>query len=343
MANEISVGAPIGWALSRTGEVLFRPIRAGKWFVLALPAGLTLLFEQGMNFNANSFNSRGGGGGAPPSPAEMMREAAQWIHDHTEFVMLVAVLGFLLLVGLWIVCRWLNCRGRFMFFDNLVNNDTRIKAPWSDYREIANSLWVVRLGWDVIRWVILLGVWVLIFLIWLPDLRQYYETGEYKFTAATSTALLVGVPLVVVTGVCFWVCNSILFHLAIPTMYIRRMKALPAIGVAWRELFLRHVGASLLFFLFLIVVQIVWTIWFLIALVITCCATLCIGLFLAAIPLAGSYIHGLITLPVLAFKNTYRLYFVSQFGDEYRIGWQVNPQGGFPVITNEPQNPYTLQ
>jgi hypothetical protein len=98
-----------------------------------------------------------------------------------------------------------------------------------------------------------------------------------------------------------------------------------------------------LYFLWLVVVQFVWVIWFMIALVITCCATLCIGYILAVLPLVGSYVIALITLPVLAFKNAYRLYFVSQFGDEYRIGWQINPQGGFPVIPNDPQKPNALQ
>jgi hypothetical protein len=348
MAEQISVGSPIGLAMNRTGEMLFRPFRASKWFILALPAGLTLLFEEGGGFNGNGFNGgggggRGGGGGAPPSPAEMMHEAGQWMQNHFTLIVIGAIALFVIFVALWIVCRWLNCRGRFMFFDNVVHNDTRIKAPWSDYREIANSLWGVRLVWDVIRWILSLGSMVLVFLILLPDLRQFYESGNYRFTAATGTALAVGLPLFFLMGVCFWVLNAILFHLAVPTMYIRRMRALPAIGVAWRELFLRHVGTSLVYFLFLMAVQIVWAIWFLIAFVVTCCATLCIGGILAALPLAGTYVHALITLPVLTFKSAYRLHFVSQFGDEYRIDWQMNTQGGFPVIPDEPQNPYALQ
>jgi hypothetical protein len=339
------MGAPIGWALNRTGEVLFRPFQVKKWFILALPAGLTLLMETGggFSFNNSSGGPRRGGGGGVPSPAAILREIVQWIHAHLALVVAGAVVLFIVGIACWIVGRWLNCRGRFMFFDNLVNNDTRIKVPWDDFREIANSLWVVRLVWDAFRWVINMGVMVLTVVLLLPDLRQFYESGNYIFTWATGTALLVGVPLFMVIGVVFWVADSILLHLAVPVMYIRRMRAMPAIGVAWRELFLGHMGASLLYFLWLVVVQFVWVIWFMITLLITCCVTLCIGYILALLPFVGSYVVALITLPVLTFKNAYRLYFVSQFGDEYRIGWQVNPQGGFPVIPNDPQTPNAFE
>jgi hypothetical protein len=86
------------------------------------------------------------------------------------------------------------------------------------------------------------------------------------------------------------------------------------------------------------VVQIVWVVWFIFALLALCIATLCIGYILAVIPIAGSYVHALITLPVLAFKSAFKLHFISQFGSEYQIIWQSSPQSGFPVIFNESES-----
>jgi hypothetical protein len=336
MPANISVSDSIGPALSRTGEVLFRPFRFAKWLVLALPAGLSILMEGNFGFNYNSSGTRRAGGGGALAPAAEFQNAVNWVQTNMVLVILLAVVGFAILIALWILCRWLNSRGRFMFFDNLVNNDTRIKVPWADFRQIANSLWIVRLIWDVIRWVIYAALGALVLALVWPDLRQFYQTGDYNFTSASTMALLVGIPLFFVAGVVLWILNSIFFHLAIPVMYIRRMNAVPALKIAWRELFLPHLGVSILYFLFLFLVQIVWVIWFIIALIVTCCFTVCIGYILALIPIAGSYVHGLITLPVLAFKNAYRLHFVSQFGDDYRIGWQLTPEGGFPVIFNDP-------
>jgi len=73
-----------------------------------------------------------------------------------------------------------------------------------------------------------------------------------------------------------------------------------------------------------------------VALILVAIFTCCIGYILAAIPFGGQYIGALISLPVLVFDRAYTLHFVSQFGPEYAIGWQVPPERGFPVLMNDP-------
>ena len=141
-------------------------------------------------------------------------------------------------------------------------------------------------------------------------------------------------------GLLWLLASSIVFRLAIPVMYIRRMKAWPAVKVAWRELFLRHMGSCLLFFLLSIVISFIKGFASSIGLLVLSVFTVCIAYVVVFIPVAGNYPVALGGLPVYVFDRAYCLHFISQFGPEYQIAWQVPAVGGFPVIMdNAPAAP----
>jgi hypothetical protein len=117
------------------------------------------------------------------------------------------------------------------------------------------------------------------------------------------------------------VASSVVFHLAIPVMYARRMPAGPALKVAWREIFLRHKGACLKYFLVLLVLTAVGGAIAEVGMVIIAIATLCLGCAAALLPIVGNYTPALAALPATAFVTSYQLCFLQQFGPEYVLPW----------------------
>jgi len=255
----ISVIDPISPSFSRTGLLLFRPFKFKRWFVLALPAWLWLLGEGsgGFNFNNNS-SSRGGGRGGPGGPGgggggddfvKVVQHGWDFFLSNMAWIIPVALLFLLVIIAIWLFLRWISSRGTFMFFDNIVNNDTRIKVPWADFKTISNSLFKFRICWDLL-WI---AIWFMVIgissaLLW-SDFHRALLTGHYDASGLTVAGLL----FLFVTGLFLalagWILNSIIFRLAVPAMYIRRMNAWPAVKMAWRELFVPHLGVCLLYFL----------------------------------------------------------------------------------------------
>jgi hypothetical protein len=345
----ISVTDPIGPAMERVKHVLFAPFRFKKCLVIALGAWLWLAGEGGLGFSfpTNFFSSRGGGGPGGPGirfdVAKILREAWAWISANMYWLLPVVLVGIAILFAFYLLNRWLAARGTFIFFDNIVNDDTRIAAPWRDFRELAWSLFRFRILWDLLvfnvglAWLVVVGA-----LLW-PDFKNFVINGHYDLTGWTWAAIIVGALGMMVTTVLMWFFRGIVFRLAIPVMFVRRMKAWPAVKTAWRELFVPHKGACLGYFLFstvtVVVRQICLMVATMVALLGTCCTLYCV-LF---IPVIGQYAFvyplSLLSLPVLVFDRSYVLHFISQFGPDYQIAWQTNAVGGFPVIMDNPPMP----
>jgi hypothetical protein len=90
-------------------------------------------------------------------------------------------------------------------------------------------------------------------------------------------------------------------------MYLRRLRVLQAWGVFRQELLAGHGGTFVLYVLFKMVIGLCLGF---IGAFATCC-TCCV----AVIPYLGS----VILLPLLAFNRAYSLYFLEQFGPEWRF------------------------
>ncbi|HEY4329532.1 MAG TPA: hypothetical protein VGN88_07340 [Phycisphaerae bacterium] len=338
----VSATDAIGPAMRRTGKVLFQPFRFKKWMVLAVGAWLASLGEGGGS--GGSFNSSGGGrgpgaggGGAPAKNfAETMQDVGNWITTYLTLILVIAGVAIVLGFCIYLVVRWLSARGQFIFLDNIVSNKAEVKKPWAAFREIAFSLFKFRIYWDLAWFNAYLALSIIAAALAWHDFKAGLIQGDYPFTAWTIWAI------VLMAGGCLlllpvWAfLHLLIFKLAIPVMYVRRIRLWPAVKETWRELFMPHKGACLVFFLMLIVTGMAQALWGILAIIVLAIATCCIGYFLLLIPFFGGYVLALVTLPPLVFSRAYALHFIEQFGTAYEVSWQDELRGGFPVILDVP-------
>jgi hypothetical protein len=237
-------------------------------------------------------------------------------------------------IYLWV--RWAGSRGYFILFDNLVQNEARVQAPWQEFRHLGNSLMKLHIAWDLIVFNVYLLVAVIAGALFWPDLKEYLITGRFAATGWTiSAAVLCLITLPIAwLGLAFG--RMLIFRLAVPVMYIRRMEAKPALRAAWRELFLPHKGPCIRYFLFAIVIGMVTGMVTNIGLFVLTVVTLGIGCVALFVPVIGNYSLALASLPAMVFDFLYQLYFLEQFGPAYRIAWRIELRGGFPVIPDPP-------
>ena len=105
-------------------------------------------------------------------------------------------------------------------------------------------------------------------------------------------------------------CIAFTFFLKIfvvPTMYLKRVRAVEGMGIAWRTLCKGHLGSAILFFLLMFLLGIVSVI-----VAAATCATCCC---LTIIP----YIGSVILLPISVFFACYTICYIQQFGEEWQF------------------------
>ena len=307
--------------------MLFKPFNAPKWFVLGFAAFLAYLAE-GFYTNANSIPTPGGRAGR--TLPEVLEDIRQWFLGNVQWVLPVA---FTLLL-LWILTTWVRARGKFIFLDGVARNHAAIVAPWKRLRAESNSFFRFDLIFSLSVLLAFVVVVALAYAIALPDLRRN------TMTAAGITALSVGAMLLIALVVVFWVVVWIAEDFLIPLMYLRSQ----TIGPAWTEFRTRilsgNLGQVMLFGVMRFVLGIAA------AAIVTAgtCVTCCV----AAIP----YVSSVVFLPLFVFSRAYPLYFLAQFGDEYRVMTEMQPPpiSAFPVIFAakhppplEPLPPKTLE
>ena len=135
----------------------------------------------------------------------------------------------------------------------------------------------------------------------LPSIRS----GHFGLPAVL--ALAAGIPSALLIALMSGVINVFLLDMVVPIMYVRRLSVLDG-WIVFRDEFLAgRVGTFIIYILFKIVIGICVG---MLTLVITC-ATCCI----AALP----YIGTVILLPIFVFDRAYPLYFMGQFGREWRF------------------------
>jgi hypothetical protein len=256
-----------------------------------------------------------------------------FFNAHVAAIVTLGATGFLFLFVLYLVSRWLNSRGDFMFFDNVVADEDQIKQPWRDFKTLGNSLFKLRLIWDLVLFNVFLAIGVIGLAIGWADIKASLIARDLQFHGALMAAVIFCGAAALAAGLLLGIIGAVIFDIAVPVMYVRRLRAWPAIKLTWRELVQTHPGACLLFVVLIVAVRIVQGLWGGITaiafLLVTCC---CVGEILLIIPVVGSYIIAFLCLPVMTFERALKLQFVSQFGDAYRVTWRTAVRGGFPVI-----------
>ena len=301
----ISVTEPIGWALTRTGRMLFKPFEWRKWFVLGFCAWLANLGEGG----GPNVNLRGGVPGGPsgggPGPFDPVLD---WGREHVGLVILVAVVVLVAFLAIGLVLTWLSSRGKFMFLDGVVRNRGAVVEPWHRFRTPGNSLFGFRVVFGLAALAVVLLIGGAGLAIAWPDI-QAERFGAMAVAGILAGALLM-TPFIVILGIVV----LLLEDFVVPVMYLRGVRTLAAWGIVWREILPGNFWKIVLFYLMRIVLGLGIAVVAIVATCFTCCLTI--------IPYLGT----VILLPIFVFMRSYSVYFLQQFGP----GWQFFPVGEAP-------------
>lgn len=345
----LSATDPIGESFQRVGAVLFRPFQWRRYAAIAVGGWLTLLGAGGGG-NFNMFNGGGGssgGGGGPgappgPSPSDFFQKIFTWIHDHLLLVIALATVVVAFLFAIYVLYRWLNARGEFMLLDSTVGVSGTVKERFRAHKPLANNLFKFFIYWDlaIFNYFLLSATIGLLFII--PDFNPMFAGNPYRFSGWTLTAICITLLLVLLGIPLLWFFRNLLYHVAIPLMYIRRINAWPAFKMAYSTVVRPNLGQSLLYFLLLTVSSLAEGMATAIGMLLVFLMTCCIAWALSLIPLLGSFVlyaAALAALPVMIFERAYSLLFLSRLGPDFQVAWQFTTSTGFPVNANASSDP----
>lgn len=304
--GSVSVIEPIGEAMNWMQDRLFNPFNLGEWFVFGFAwflAGLAQFGGGGGNVNVGGGPDGTVGGGDPgaPPPDELLDQAVSVL---SPTVILMIVVGLLIGFGVLALFIWLGSRGTFIFLDCTLRESAAITEPWSEYSELGNSLFRVRLAYFIISAIV--G-----FLFVIGGGLGIYALVWDGNVSGGAIALIV---FLVLLMACAFILLSLFYQLlddfVVQIMYRRDMYCWDAFQLFWRELLSQYPGTFLLFYLmkFLLSIGAVFIMF------IGGCLTCCIGFL--------PYLKNVIFLPVGVFFRTYSIRMLAQFGSE----WSLDPQ-----------------
>lgn len=331
---EISVIKPIGLAWDRMVLICFKPFDLGRWFTLGFCAWLAYLGQGGgggFNFPTGNFGGAGpgrrGGRGMPvPSrtPGELFDSGKDWVLANLTLVVAISAIVLLVGLALFLLLQWLQARGQFMFLDGVATSRRTdlVARPWKQFRKQANSLFIFRSILTLLAGLASLSAMVLCVWVAWPDIM------EFTFGASAIQAIILAVfllPVVIILGATVLACVN---DFVIPIMYAQRCSFMPAWSIFWTKVVPGHMWSLTLFYAmrFLLTLSVAS-----IAMIATCC-TCCI----AALPYLGT----VILLPTYVLLRSYSVYYLEQFGEQYRIMLIPElPSYGFPIVPPAPLAP----
>ena len=332
--RQVSIIEPIGTAVEKTKEILFKPFDIGKWFAIGFCAWLASLGEGGGgghgNFNFNTGNRSSGGCGDFQHEIHNLKEA---VITHLPVIISVGIVIFLIIVVLSLVFMWLRSRGQFMFLHCVAENKGEVVLPWKLYVHQANSLFLFRAAVWVIGLVLSLCLIVpLIFII-----LSFAETNFKVFAAAGVIPAIFIILGFILLAIVFGVIKTVLHDFVVPLMYLNHCTVGEGFKRFW-ALCRPNLGTFFLFLLFLIVVNMVVGM-IAVAVVLAACCLCCIGIIFML-----PYIGTVAMLPLLVWRRAYSAIFLSQFGPEYNVFYansqtvvvpsaEIPPAGPIPPVT----------
>ncbi len=333
--RQVSVIEPIGAAIEKTREILFKPFDIGKWFAIGFCAWLAALGEGGGgggngNFNFNTGNRSSGGCGDPQQQIHHLKEA---IITHLPVIISIGIIIFVVIVVLSLVFMWLRSRGQFMFLHCVAENKGEVVLPWKQYAPQANSLFLFRAVLWGIGLVLSLALVVPLILI----IISFAETNFKVFAAAGVIPAIFIVLGLILMGIIFGVIKTVVHDFVVPLMYLNGCTVTDGFKRFW-ALCRPNFGTFFLFLLFLIVVNLVVGM-IALAVVLAACCMCCIGIIFML-----PYIGTVAMLPLIVWRRAYSAIFLSQFGPEYNVFYaktqtvaadiaEIPPVGPMPPIT----------
>lgn len=308
----VSVVDPIGPAIERVKLVLFRPFSLERWIVIGFCAWLA------------TFGERGGGGGGGRynfGGREELRVAVDRARDFVAanlyWLLPVAVIGLIVIVGLWLLLAWLSSRGRFMFLYCVAQNKAEVKNPWSWYGEHGDRLFAFR----VVLGIIAFAIMVLFTAAIVVPIFVIKTSLVLSIAAGVSGGLLL-----LIAAITFGIIGKFTKDFVVPIMYLRG----PSAVQGWRillDVLSVNKGRFILYLLFQIVIGLaIGSI-----VIATACVTCGCACCLLALPFVGT----VAMLPILVFQRSYSLYYLAQYGPEFNViapaAEETPPAGPTPV------------
>jgi hypothetical protein len=300
--GRISATDAVSDALEWARVVCFRPFALAKWLVLGFCAFLASLGQGGGGCSPQVRMPWRPWSGAPPQlPNAQIQQGLDWAGAHAALLVGLVLVGFALMVVLSALLLWLSSRGKFMLLDGVVHDRGQVVEPWKRLRPFGNSLFVFEFCVAMVAMVLMLTVLLAGGLIALSDIRAR------QFGGGAVLALIVVVVCAIPLSIGFALLRSALNDFVVPIMYRRGLRAPDAVRVFAVELLRGRVGPFIVFYLLKIAVAIGAGIAVGVATCLMCC--------IPVIPYVGSVIF----LPVAVFFRSYSLYFLGQFGEEWRL------------------------
>jgi len=292
---------PLKISFERMKERLFKPVIAENWFVIGFAAWLANIFDNtvsiriGKRYNIEDFSM-----GNVSSFKELIEQIITFLASR---IYLVYIIGFaiIIIIGLIIIMLWLSSRGKFIFLYDVIENRAEIKKPWEVYRFLGNSLFLWRLVFGVISFII--GIFCLIPFMYI--VFKSYSGGE--FSVKFLPLLIILTLLIVILAFLLSLISLYLNDFIVPIMYVYNCDT----NEAWRkflQVFSKEVGWFILYALYIMGLAICVGIGIVIFSLMTCC----VGLFLLLIP----YINAVVLLPISYTHRWLSVIFLSQFFKE---------------------------
>jgi len=297
----ISFLDPLARAWRRARALLFGGLDVGGWFVLGFSAWVAGLADGRNSTGGLDLNWKRGPHPFPGLPG--LAESIHRIQDSAPWIFLAVFLGLLALV-IAIVLLWLSSRAKFAFLDNVVHRRARMVDPWNRYARLGDSLFLWRLVFSAIVFLVALGI--IIPVVLASGIGTHL--GWSDLLTGGMFILLVFAILLIVIPVAY--IQLLLDDFIVPIMYSRNISTTAAWGV-FLPLFRRE------FVYFILYGLLVFVLWIAVAAAITFLglATCCVGFLILAIP----YINSVILLPVSVTYRAYSLEFLGQFGATYAV------------------------
>lgn len=304
--GSISCTAAVNPAWERMKDILFRPFDMRKWFILGVSAWLATLGEGG--------RSSGGGnrisdtiGNKDNISGDYFSQGIAYIQDfwcsYSNYIIIVAILLTLLIVGASLLVGWLKARGKFMLLDNVLNNSEEISAPWAEFKQHANSLFLWYIFFSIINMIVFLiigGIALLSIAIPCINAKAFAPAAIPGIVAVSILTLLY------ITATAY--ITRFVEDFIIPIMYNFDM----TVTEAWhkfKEILSKNSNSFIIYGLFYLLLGMFAGI----AVITFVLATCLVGACLMMIPFIGT----VVMLPITIFFRAYSVEYLAQFGDEF--------------------------
>jgi len=301
-----SVVRPLSPAIERMKRMLFRPFDFSKWLAIGFCSWLAGLGgSSGGNFNFNRANQQ-----VPRDLGKAWTQLQHYLLDNLVWVIPVAVVVLLLILGLVVLLMWLGSRGAFMYLHCVVQDRGEVASPWREYRREGNSLLRFRLilaGCGVI--LVLFAVALVVFLP-LGGFGWVIAAGHAPKFSPLITGLIIGGAVFFLVWLGLLIVMMFTNEFVVPIMFLRRCTCTEAWG-EFLALLREKPWSFFRYLLFQIVIAIV-VVLILLAVVIGTC---CVAGILMVLPVVGS----VLLLPISVFWRNYSLLYLAQFGPEYDL------------------------